>query len=149
MKGVSPLIAAVMLIVFTVLIAGILATFATSLTRQQIATAGDEALCIGSLDMSNLRYNQDTKEISFRLRNTVFGSNLTLRDFTITVEFASAGESQVYDTSDTEVSGLPATLRPAETAFVTIDANAKTSTPRSVEALAGNCPRTPAVLTIR
>ncbi len=148
MKGVSPLIAAVMLIVFTVIIAGILATFATSFTRQQIATIGDEALCIGSLDMSSLRYNQDTKQISFRLRNTVFGANLTLRQFTIAVEFASPNENQVYAATDSEVTGLQ-DLSPTETIFVTIDAADKTSTPRSVEALAANCPRTPAVLNIR
>lgn len=148
MKGVSPLIAAVMLIVFTVIIAGILATFATSFTRQQIATTGDEALCIGSLDMSSLRYNTDTKQLSFKLRNTVFGSNLTLRDFTVSVEFASPSENEVYTDADSDVTGL-IDLRPSETIFVTIDIASKTSTPRSVEVLATNCPRTPAVLNIR
>ena len=145
MKGVSPLIASVMLIVFTVIIAGILATFATSLTRQQIATTGDETLCIGSLDMSSLRY--DSGIISFKLRNTVFGANLTLKNFIISVEFTNPSDNKVYTVSDPAVTGLQ-DLSPTETIFVNIDVTGL-STPRSVEALASNCPRTPAVLNIR
>src|SRR3989344_7035150 len=73
MKGVSPLIAAVLLIAFTMAIAGILATWATTFSRQRLSIATTEGECLGALDVSSLNtYVEDVTNkihITFKIRN--------------------------------------------------------------------------------
>ncbi|MFC2142989.1 hypothetical protein ACFLQN_01170 [Candidatus Aenigmatarchaeota archaeon] len=150
MKGISPLIAAVFLIVFTVLIAGILATFATSLTREQIATTGDEAKCIGALDLNTLSFDSASDIVSFRLRNTVIRSDLVLEDLSIIIEFDDPSENSVYPWDNASVTGfVDGNIDPSETLFVNVDVSDKTSDPKSLEVVAGNCPRAPASMSFR
>src|SRR3989338_298115 len=65
-KGISPLIAAVLLIAFTMAIAGIMATWATQFSTQKIEQSSAEAECIGVLDIGSLSYSNGT--ISVRVK---------------------------------------------------------------------------------
>lgn len=140
MKGVSPLIAAVLLIVFTILIAGILANFATTLSRQQLSQAGEAAECIGALDVDSLRVAGN--DISFRIRN-IAATNITLTGITAAVDFSNIAENEVFDSGD---DADLASLAIGATKFITLDITGKTSNPLRIEVVASNCLRSPAVL---
>jgi len=139
MKGISPLIAAVLLIVFTILIAGILANFATTLSREQLNQASEDASCIGAIDVDSLRVVGT--DISFRIRN-IAAKNITLTGITVAVDFTNVAENKVYNSDD---DADLTSLYQGETSFITIDITGKSS-PTRIEVVASNCLRSPFVL---
>ena len=74
-KGVSPLIASVLLIAVTMAIAGVMATWATQFTATKISESSSGADCIGAIDISSLQFNGS--HVSFKLRNLADRINLT------------------------------------------------------------------------
>src|SRR3989344_7488969 len=85
-KGISPLIAAVLLIAFTMAIAGIMATWATQFSTQKIEQSSAEAECIGILDIGSLSFNNGV--ISVMVKNLADRINLT--DMSAVVEYQDA-----------------------------------------------------------
>jgi len=74
-KGISPLVATVLLIAFTIAIATILSLWLTSFTRQTSETVEKEAekqiICSrGGISLSNLRFNSTINYLSGRIENT-------------------------------------------------------------------------------
>ena len=63
-KGISPLIAAVLLIAFTMVIAGLMATWATNLVK----TETSELECIGALSIDPPTFSGST--VTVKIRNT-------------------------------------------------------------------------------
>ena len=82
LKGISPLIAAVLLIAFTMAIAGILAIWATTFSQQRLQSA---ATC-PALGVQDLTYNTATDEISIRLLNT--NRNAAQTDIKVSIIYA-------------------------------------------------------------
>lgn len=74
-KGISPLIAAVLLIAFTMAIAGIMATWATSFSQQRLSTSEQKADCIGGLDLRGATFSNTT--LSVQVVNLKTNLNMT------------------------------------------------------------------------
>jgi len=75
MKGINPLIATVLLIAFTVAIAGIVSIWATSFTSTSIKITENQSLqrlncAYGSIALSDVNFCSTRNELSGRLTNT-------------------------------------------------------------------------------
>jgi flagellin-like protein len=139
-KGISPLIASVLLIAFTMAIAGIMATWATTFSRERLNVASEESECVGALDLSSLTFMNGV--ITGKIRNV--GSHINLTDFVASVEYSDVTLNSEYKLKSYNIT----TLAPAETAFFTINTT-DTAKPDKMEVIAGNCPRQPSVLFFR
>ena len=138
MKGVSPLIAAVLLIAFTMAIAGILATWATTFSRQRLSIATTEGECLGALDVSSLNtYVEDVTNkihITFKIRNV---APINMSNLRATVEYETSSLNKDYLLKDW---GVEDPLRPAVTEFADVNTNGLTK-PKTVEIFSETCPR--------
>jgi flagellin-like protein len=141
-KGISPLIAAVLLIAFTMAIAGIMATWATTFSRERLVGASEEAECIGALDISTLAFSNGT--ISVKIRNLSDKINLT--SIKATIEYSDV----VRNKADIAISDYNATdpLAPGGTTFFIFNTGDPTK-PRTLEVIAGNCQKQSSILTFR
>jgi flagellin-like protein len=141
-KGVSPLIASVLLIAVTMAIAGVMATWATQFTATKISESSSGADCIGAIDISSLQFNGS--HVSVRLRNLAERINLTgIKGF---VEYSTPGTlGQEFDIKNYNITPNPDPLAPGS--FVYINYNTGTSTkPQKLQVRAANCLRYPADL---
>lgn len=75
MRGISPLIAAVILIALTMAIAGLMAAFATQITTSKIAESQAKSGCLGAIDLSSLSFQNTT--ISLKVTNQQERVNIT------------------------------------------------------------------------
>ncbi len=132
MKGVSPLIAAVLLIAFTMAIAGILATWATTFSRQRLSIATTEGDCLGALDVSSVDFK--AAHITFKIRNV---APINMSNLRATVEYDSPPNNKDYLLKEWGVSDP---LRPAVTQFADIDTN-NSGKPKTIEIFSETCPR--------
>ena len=66
-KGISPLIAAVLLIAFTMAIGGVLFIWSGTFSQQRLQSAGD---CSFSIFVTDPNYDSNTNMISLRVRNS-------------------------------------------------------------------------------
>jgi flagellin-like protein len=133
MKGISPLIAAVLLIAFTMAIAGIMATWATTFSREHLDTATSEADCIGVLDISSLAFNNGT--ITIKIRN--MGDRLNLTDIRASVEYGDATKNEEYLIKNYNATDP---LGPASTTWFVVNTG-ETTKPTKIEVAASNCPK--------
>lgn len=90
MKGLSPLVATVLLIAFTVGVGGIISVFVTGFTQSSsktISTEGErQVICSnGAIDVTNLRYCNNN--ISGIIRNT---GRITVGNITVQTIFVNA-----------------------------------------------------------
>jgi flagellin-like protein len=94
-KGISPLIASVVLIAVTMAIAGFLSVWAmqTFSTQQQRASLQSE--CIGSLQIIDPIYNTQTNKVIFTLRNT--NSKLTFSQSLVAFLVYEGGSREQFD----------------------------------------------------
>ena len=131
-KGVSPLIAAVVLIAFTISIAFIVANWATSFVGSQTEAISSEAQCIGALyaEIPVIVGNQ----VSVRVSN--FNPKINLTDLKISVTYSDPSEN--IDT----VASTVTNLGPGDTKTITHDTT-KSIKPVSVRVTASNCPGYP------
>ncbi len=132
-KGVSPLIATVLLIAFTMVIAGIMAAWANTFSAQRLASATAAADCLGVLDLSSLSFNNGT--ISVKIRNTSGYMNLT--DLKATVEYGDVTKNKVYTLKDYNVTDP---LPPVTATFFVVSTG-NTAKPDKIEVVATNCPQ--------
>lgn len=134
LTGISPLIAAVLLIAFTMAIAGLMATWATSFSEQRLQSARSCAL---ALDVLDLDFNAGT--ITVRVVNNNNRENMT-----------DLKASLIYDNPQKNKDDLPlkdysgkSQLGPTERMTVIIPTN-DTARPRKIEVVSGTCPSVPA-----
>src|SRR3990167_6520497 len=92
-KGVSPLIATVLLIAVTMAIAGVMATWATTFTAGKVEEANIGAECIGAIDISSLSFSNTT--VSIKIRNVADRINLT--NIKASVEYSDATLNKQVD----------------------------------------------------
>ena len=137
-KGVSPLIASVLLIAVTMAIAGVMATWATQFTATKIGESSSGANCIGAIDISSLQFNGS--HVSFRIRNLADRMNLT--GITAAIQYSSVGLD-----ADINIRDYNATdpLAPGATTYVIYDTQLPNK-PLKVQIRARNCLKYPADL---
>jgi len=128
MKGISPLIAAVLLIVFTMAIAGILATWATQFATGQL----EQSTCGLALTIENLRFESGTVIVAFRNNDpkvnlTGLSATLTYPDLTTSNYFLNT-----YGANDP----LPPLFSTTARINTTI-----TTKPQKIMVVAQNCPK--------
>ncbi|MBI5061275.1 MAG: hypothetical protein HZB67_03095 [Candidatus Aenigmarchaeota archaeon] len=98
-KGISPLVASVLLIAFTLSIAGIMATWSTSFVRGKTSVITSQAECIGSLDVEVKNYQSGVDgsgnavaNVTLMIRNPK--STISLSDILISLEFPTSPFNQ-------------------------------------------------------
>jgi flagellin-like protein len=141
LKGISPLIASVLLIAFTMAIAGIMATWATTFSTERLATASGSAECIGILDISSLSYNNGT--VSVKIKN--IGELINLTGLRATLEYSDSSKNKEYILKDYNVTDP---LQPASTTWFTVNTGVYLK-PLKIEVISLNCPKHSASLNFR
>lgn len=121
MKGISPLIAAVILIALTMAIAGLMAAFATQITTSKITESQEKSQCLGAIDVSSGSFqgtvlsvkvaNQHERaNISGFIADVEYGdpqksrshSNIRMKNYNFTDPLSpGASDWFIYDTRDT------------------------------------------------
>ena len=130
MKGISPLIAAVLLIAFTMAIAGIMATWATTFTKESFS-------CMGVLKIDSLSFSNGN--VSFKIINQ---GDVALESLSASVEYTDVNKNHVYTLSSYNVSDP---LTAGDIQWVIIPTG-DTTRPSIVDVRAKNCPENPAIL---
>lgn len=102
--GISPLVAAVLLIAVTMTIAGILAYWATSFVRTSLPeTNQTEAECrFAAFSVYSCTYNNSTKTINFILENL---KNIELKNLKVFLIFPNSTASSAFLLNDTLPAG--------------------------------------------
>ncbi len=137
-KGVSPLIASVLLIAVTMAIAGVMATWATSFTSSKISETSSGAECIGAIDVSSLVFQNTT--VSLKIRNVAERMNLT--NIKASVEYTDSAMSKEINIKDYNATDP---LAPGSTTWLIYNTNS-TLKPTKVDIIASNCVKYPATL---
>lgn len=141
MKGISPLIAAVLLIAFTMAIAGIMASWATTFSTGRLEGAKAGAICIGVLDLDATTLNFDGGNVSVKIRNK--SAKLNLTGLKADLDYADPTKSKTnivlsnYNVSDP--------LGPTTSSWFIYDTGDSTQ-PTRITVVAENCPDYPAAL---
>lgn len=141
MKGISPLIAAVLLIAVTMAIAGVMASWATTFSGGRLSSASTESECIGSLDISSLKFTD--QNITLKVRNL---GEVNLTGLKANVEYDDVSKNKLNIV--VKDYGVPDPLTPTTTAFMVYDTN-DDATPQSIEIIAESCKSYPATLFFR
>jgi flagellin-like protein len=139
-KGVSPLIASVLLIAVTMAIAGVMATWATTFTSSKIQDSSSGANCIGAIDVSSPQFSNTT--VSVRIRNT--GERINLTALKASVNYEDAKMSREINLRDYNASD---SLSPGQTTWLIYDTGL-TTRPNNIEIIASNCIKYPGKITI-
>ncbi|MBI2578158.1 MAG: hypothetical protein HYW26_00450 [Candidatus Aenigmarchaeota archaeon] len=133
-KGVSPLIAAVLLIAFTMAIAGIMATWATTFSQQKLATSEEKSNCIGALDLSTAAFSD--KIVSVQVKN--LKTNLNLSSLTANVIFADPAKSKAHSNIAMKNFNVSDPMPPGFSDWFIYNTSDATK-PLRIEVYAGNC----------
>jgi len=134
-KGISPLIAAVLLVAFTMAIAGIMAAWATTFAQGRLT----EASCALALRVLHLQFINGN--VSVRVINE--NNNLNLTDLQFSLLYSDPHKNKenlllkAYN-ADSDP------LAPSERQTVIVNTSDNTSEPTEIEIVAGNCPKVPA-----
>lgn len=123
MRGISPLIATVILIALTMAIAGLMAAFATQITSTKISESQEKSGCLGALELSSISFqstilsvkisnHHERMNVSGFIADVDYGDpekskahlNLRMKDYNFT-DPLMPGTSDwfIYNTSDTVV----------------------------------------------
>ncbi len=140
-KGVSPLIAAVLLIAVTMAIAGVMATWATTFTAGKVEEANVGAECIGAIDISSLSFVNTT--LSVKIRDVAERINLT--NIKASIEYSDATKNKEVSIKDYNSTDP---LAPGSTTWFIYNTGS-TAKPQKIEILASNCLKYPATLFFR
>lgn len=136
MRGISPLIAAVLLVAFTMAIAGIMAAWATTFAQTRLTEAG----CALSLRVLDLKFTNGN--VSVRVINENNNLNLTdLKASIIYSDLTKNKENLLLKTYNPNAEPLA----PSQRYTITINLSDNATEPEKIEILAGNCPKVPAV----
>ena len=140
-KGVSPLIASVLLIAVTMAIAGVMATWATTFTAGKVEEANVGADCIGAVDISSLAFTNMT--VTVKIRNVADRFNLT--NIKASVEYGDVTKNKEINIRDYNATDP---LPPGTTTWLIYNTGS-TDKPNKIEVLASNCIKYPATLFFR
>lgn len=141
-KGISPLIAAVLLIAVTMTIAGVMATWATSFVREQIRATENQSqnICLGAgLNVFNARIVNGSGY--FTLENT---GNVNLKDFKGYLFYSNPvydeplNPEKCYYVNDPSYTLANVTIKPGE--VYTFNFSFSVNYPLKIRITAGNCP---------
>jgi len=134
MKGISPLIAAVLLIAFTMAIAGIMATWATSFSSQRLATSEEKANCIGALDLRTAAFSNTT--VSAQVVN--LKTNLNMSGLVANIIYGDPVKSKAHSNIQMKNYNVTDPLPPGFSDWLIYNTNDGTK-PLRIEAYASNC----------
>jgi flagellin-like protein len=129
-KGISPLIAAVLLVAFTMAIAGIMAAWATTFSSERLTSAQQ---CVFALKILDVNYKGGV--VTMRLENANPTVNMTGLKGSVVYEDISNNLESLSLSSY----GAKDPLGTVETTTVTIDTG-NNITPKKIEVVASNCP---------
>ncbi len=132
MKGISPLIAAVLLIAFTMAIAGIMATWATSFSQQRLGPTQ----CALALSIDDLKFDNGVVTVAVRNNN----NRINLTDIIGSLFYTDITRNKDYLLKDYNASDP---LGPMSGTAAVIDTGDITM-PERIRVVAGNCPDVPA-----
>lgn len=138
MKGISPLIASVLLIAVTMAIAGVLASWATQFSAGRLTRTNEEANCIGALDISSLKF--DAGMITLKIRNI---GNINLTNLKANVEYDDVSKNKADVALKTY--NITDPLAPGSTTYLRYNSGENTM-PDKIEILSENCKSYPAML---
>lgn len=131
MKGISPLIASVLLIAFTMAIAGIMATWATTFSQQRLGPTQ----CALALTIEDLKFQNGTITVAIRNNN----NKINLTDFVGSVSYPDMTKNKDYILKNYGATDPLAPLMGTVAVINTTD----TTKPEKIRVVAGNCPDTP------
>ena len=137
-KGISPLIASVLLIAVTMALAGVMASWATQFSSSRLTRTDQEVQCIGALDISSLKY--DSGMITLKIRNI---GDINLTNLKANIEYADVTNNKAdvilknYNVTDP--------LGPASTTFLIYNTGLSTK-PDKIEVFSENCKSYPVAL---
>lgn len=140
-KGISPIIAAVLLIAFTLAIGGIVASWATSFSSQKLTQTEEKSDCIGALDISNLKFEGTT--VSLKVKN--LASRLNLTDIKASLEYSDPVKSKanndiaMYDSTNAKVTGAISRNLAPGASDVFIYNTGDSTKPTKIQVVASNC----------
>ena len=99
MKGISPIVAAVLLIAITLTVAGALALWATNLVGRQLPETEGEIPCkLANFDFLSCTYNSSTEVLAFTLTNQ---RNVELKNLTAFINYPNGTVSDGIELNDT------------------------------------------------
>ena len=135
-KGISPLIASVVLIAVTLAIAGILTTWSVQFVGQKGSNILKQADCLGALevDLDYIRFNPQNQNLGFIIRNTK--NNIELNGLRAFLVYSDA---TIKDFDLSLCCNVSATIAPLGVASVVLPTG-KALKPAKIELLAVNCP---------
>jgi flagellin-like protein len=133
-KGISPLIASVVLIAVTLAIAGILTTWSVSFVGSKTSEVTEKAECGGALEIDRDFIKLSGSNLTFAVRNTKASLNLT--NVVVYFKYADGFQSSFALAS---CCNFPKDLIPLGIQTVTVPTG-KAEKPERIEAIASNCP---------
>jgi len=133
-KGISPLIAAVLLIAFTMAIAGILAIWARSFALERTGEISLQEKCIGALTVSNVNFDESTGILTFTIRND---RNINLTNMRVDITYTDKSVNYLIKDKDENVKDP---LGPYDLTSVSIDTG-DTTKPKEILVFSENCGR--------
>ncbi len=136
MKGISPLIASVVLIAVTLAIAGILTTWSVQFVGQKGSSILKQADCIGALsvDLDYIKFNPQTQKMAFIVRNTK--NNIELDSLKA---FLTYDDATIKDFDLTTCCNVSAAIKPLGVASVALPTG-RVDKPAKLEVVSTNCP---------
>lgn len=106
MKGISPIVAAVLLIAITMTIAGVLAYWSATFVGKQLPESETETQCkLANFDFFSCKYNATTRNITFSLTNRM---TVELKDLTAFVNYPNGSVSSGISLNGTLKTGTEA-----------------------------------------
>lgn len=149
-KGISPLIAAVLLIAFTMTIAGFMATWANQLTTTRLEIAGAGASCIGAIDVGSVSFTlnstSSSSSLAFRIRNNA--DSLSLQGLRADLSFSSPEKTSAHSSLVLSDHGATDPLPVGGTAWVAYNTT-EIEKPLSVSVWSLNCKEYAAQVLVR
>jgi len=137
-KGISPLIASVLLIAVTMALAGVMASWATQFSSSRLSRTDNEVQCIGALDISSLKFHNGI--ISLKIRNI---GDINLTNLKANLEYGDVSLNK----ADIILKNFNVTdpLGPSSTTFLIYNSQLN-SKPDKVEVYSENCKSYPVAL---
>ena len=143
MKGISPMIASVVLIAVTLAIAGILTTWSVQFVGQKGSSILKQSDCLGALevDLDFIRFNPQSQNLAFIIRNTK--NNI---DLTGIKAFLTYNDATLKDFDLTTCCNIT-TLVPLSAKSVVVSTG-RADKPARLDLVATNCPDYKAQVTV-
>ncbi len=137
-KGISPLVATVLLIGVTMALAGVMASWATQFSSTRLDRTNQDVQCIGALDISSLKF--DSGVVTLKIRNI---GDINLTNLKANLEYATVSLNK----ADIILKNFNVTdpLNPASTTFLIYNTLESTK-PDKIEVFAENCKSYPVAL---